>query len=237
MKMGENEISDYFSLALSIEYLIITHRDSHGIIYIKSASEIGLDPQFIELFRTAIEEGLIEFPEIEGEFEHATFEGEYILTRAGKTIWITIFINQKPTRYTREALNLFSIEFENHFGGRVRNLYTRFKGDISIFLQESITKKTVEDIIEDTFHLSLKLPYKIGSTKGKKLSPESKKIFNISKHLARKAKKVINLEDLFNEAKGKLNYNDDDIIFFITDLIKDEILIPIFPDKMEEQLT
>ncbi len=232
--MGENEISEYFSLAMSLEYLIITHRDSQGIIYLKSAYNVGLDPQFIELFRTAINEGVIDFPEVEGEFEHATFEGKYILTLAGKKIWITIFINQKSSRHTREALNLFSKDFENHFGGRIKNLYNLFKGDISIFQQESITKKTVEDIIEDTFHLSLKLPYKLGPTKGKKIIEESKKMLNLAKHISRKAKKIINLEDLLHDAKEKLNFNTDEIIYLINDLIENEFLIPIFPEKMEE---
>jgi len=235
--MGENEISEYFSLAMSLEYLIITHRDSQGIIYIKSAYDVGLDPQFIELFRKAINDRVIDFPEIEGEFEHATFEGKYILTHAGKKIWISIFINQKPSRHTREALNLFSIEFENHYGGKVRNLYSRFQGDISIFQQESITKKTVEDIMEETFHLSLKLPYKLGPTKGKKILEESKKLLNLAKHISRKAKKIINLEDLLHDAKEKLNYDTDEIIYLINDLIENELLIPIFPEKMEEQFS
>ena len=235
--MGENEISEYFSLAMSLELIIITHRDSKGIIYIKTAYGIGLDPQFIELFRTAINDGVIDFPEIEGEFEHATFEGKYILTLAGKKIWTTIFINQKPSRHTREALNLFSKDFENHFGGRIRNLYTSFKGDVSIFHQESITKKTVEGIIEDTFHLSLKLPYKLGSTKGKKMLDESKKLFSIAKNISRKTKKIINLEDLLHNAKQKLDYNTDEIIYLMNDLIENEFLIPIFPEKIEEQFS
>ena len=235
--MGENEISDYFSLALSLEYVIITHRDSHGIIYIKPGYGTGLDPQFIELFRTAVEHGVINLPEIEGEFEPATLEGKYLLTRAGNKIWITIVINQIPTRYTREALHHFSIEFENHFGGKVRNLYTRYEGDVSIFQQESITRKTVDDIIEETLHLSLKLPYKLGSTKGKKMLDESKKLFKISKQISHKNKGIINLEDLLNNAKNKLSYRIDEIIFLIDDLIKNELLIPIYPAKLEEQLT
>ena len=235
--MGENEISEYFSLAMALEYLIITHKESKGIIYIKPSYGFELDPQFIELFRTAINDGAINFPEIEGEFEHATFEGKYILTLAGKKLWITIFLNQKPTRLTREALNLFSKEFENHFGGKVRNLYSRFQGDISIFHQESITKKTVEEIIDDTFHLCLKLPYKLGPTKGKKIIEDSKKILNLAKHLSRKAKKIINLEDLLHDAEEKFDYNTDEIIYLISDLIENELLLPIFPEKIEEQFS
>ncbi len=235
--MGENEISEYFSLAMALEYLIITHRDSKGIIYIKPSYGVELDPQFIELFRTAINDGVINFPEIEGELEHATFEGKYILTLVGKKIWITIFLNQKPTRHTREALNLFSKEFENHFGGKVRNLYSRFQGDISIFQEESITKKTVEEIIDDTFHLSLKLPYKLGPKKGKKIIEESKKMFNLAKHLSRRTKKIISLEDLLHDAEEKFDYNTNEIIYLISDLIENELLIPIFPEKIEEQFS
>ncbi|TFG27861.1 MAG: hypothetical protein EU532_06510 [Promethearchaeota archaeon] len=235
--MGENEISEYFSLALSLEYVIITHRDSHGIIYIKSGYGMGLDPQFIELFRTAVEHGIIELPETEGEFEHATLEGKYLLTRAGNKIWISIVLNQIPTRYTREALHNFSVEFENHFGGKVRNLYSRYEGDVTIFLQESITRKTVDDIIEESFHLSLKLPHKLGSIKGKNVLEESKKLYKIAKHISHKPKRIINLEDLLNSAHKKMNYRIDEIIFLIDDLIKNELLIPIYPEKLEEQLT
>ena len=235
--MGENEISEYFSLALSLEYVIITHRDSHGLIYIKSGYGTGLDPQFIELFRTAVEHGVIELPEIEGEFEHATLEGKYLLTRAGNKIWISIVLNQIPTRYTRDALHNFSVEFENHFGGKVRNLYSRYVGDVTIFLQESITRKTVDDIIEESFHLSLKLPHKLGSIKGKNILEESKKLYKIAKHISHKPKRIINLEGLLNIANKKMNYRIDEILFLIDDLIKNELLLPIYPEKLEEQLT
>lgn len=235
--MGENEISEYFSLAMALEYLIITHRDSKGIIYIKSTYGVELDPQFMELFRKAIHDGVINFPEREGEFEHATFEGKYILTLAAKMIWITIFLNQKPSRHTREALLFFSREFENNYGGRIKNLYSRFQGDISVFQQESITKKTVEEILDDSFHLNLKLPYKLGPTKGKKILEESKKLLNLAKHLSRKSKKTINLEDLLYYAEEKLDYNTDEIIYLISDLIENELLIPIFPEKIEEQFS
>lgn len=234
--MDGDEISDYFSLALSLEYVIVIHRDSKGIIYLKSGYESDMDPRFIEHFREVVSKGIIDLPEIEGEFEHGTLEGKYLLTHAGNKIWITIIINQIPTRYTREALYSFSMKFENHFGGKVRNLYSRYKGDTSIFQQESITRKTVDDIIEESFHLNLKLPYKLGSIKGKNLIEESKKLFKIAKRFSKRSKKILNLEEFFNYTKKKLNYSIPEIMFLMDDLIKNELLIPIHPIIIENQI-
>ena len=66
---------------------------------------------------------------------------------------------------------------------------------------------------------------------------ESKKLFKISKQISHKTKGIINLEDLLNNARKKLSYRIDEIIFLIDDLIKNELLIPIYPEKLEEQLT
>jgi hypothetical protein len=131
-------------------------------------------------------------------------------------------------------LHSFSSDFESHFGGRIKKLYTKFKGDISIFQQESITKTTIAELIECIFRLSLKLPHKVGSTKGKKISGDLKKLFSLAKHVAKR--KVLSLEDLFNEAKEKFDSSEEEIMSLINNLINNKFLTPMIPTKAEEQL-
>lgn len=152
-----------------------------------------------------------------------------------KDCWITIILNQKPTRFARDALNCFSEEFETHFGGRIRNLYSKFQGDISIFKEKSITNKSLDEIIESIFHLGLKLPYKIGSTKNKEIPEKYKKLFNLTKHLSRKNKKRFYLEEVFNNAKERLDSNNEEIINSILNLVDLKLLIPISTKLLEEQ--
>ena len=126
------EISEYFSVALSIEYLLITHMESKGVIYYATAPGVDLDTRLIELFRRAIEFKELDLPITESEIEQATLEGKYLVTRAGKLTWTTLIINQKPTRFTREAIHSFSIKFENRYGREVRHLYDKYQGNLEI---------------------------------------------------------------------------------------------------------
>jgi hypothetical protein len=229
--MGELEITDFFSLGLSIEYLIITHRESQGIIYIKTAYDIELDPKFIESFRNAVQQDLVNLPKIDAEIEQGTLEGKFLLTRSSKMIWITVVLNKRPTLFSREALNWFSIEFENYYGEITQQLYTKYEGDISIFHKKFISKKSIDEIIEDILYLSLKLPHVIGSTKHMNITPEAKKIYNIAKHLPHKKKEGISLIELYNHAKEKLGWEEGEIKNIIYNLLKNEILKP---SKIEE---
>lgn len=85
-------------------------------------------------------------------------------------IWITLILNKIPTPFTREILKFFCELFEGQYENEIINLYTNFQGDISIFRNQSKSKQSVEDIIEDVFHIYLTLPFKIGSSRGAKLS-------------------------------------------------------------------
>jgi len=226
-------LSEYFSVALSIEYLIVTHMESSGIIYFTTAPGIDLDPKLIELFRRAIQFKEVDLPSAEGEIEQATLEGKYLVTRAGKMIWVTIIINQKPTRFTREALHSFSIKFENRYGREVRHLYTKFKGDISVFKQDSTTRESVDGIIDEVFHLNLTLPHKLGFPTGRKLSKNQQKIWELSEDLAHKSRGKILLGNLFVEAKKNLGLDNKDITDAIYDLVEWSYLIPIPLDKLK----
>ncbi|MHA1294825.1 MAG: hypothetical protein ACTSQJ_19470, partial [Promethearchaeota archaeon] len=212
-------MSEFFSVALSIEYLIITHMESKGIIYYSTAPGIDLDPKLIELFRRAIEFKELDLPMSEGEIEQATLEGKYLVTRAGKMIWVTLIINQKPTRFTREAIHSFSIKFENRYGREIKHLYTKFKGNIMVFRQESATRESVDGIINEVFHLDLTLPHKLGFPTGKKMSKQTQKIWNLAEDLAHKMRGKILLGELFTEAKKQFGYDNKVITDSIFNLV------------------
>ena len=142
----------------------------------------------------------MDLPLEEGAIEQATLEGKYLVSRAGKLIWVTLIISQKPTRFTREALHSFSIKFENRYGREVRHLYTKFHGDISVFHEDSMTRESVNGIIDEVFHMSLTLPHKLGFPTGKKLSNKTKKIWNLSEDLAHKTKGYVLLGNIFKRS-------------------------------------
>lgn len=207
-------------MALSIEYLLITHMESSGIVYYITAPGVDLDPKLIELFRRAIQFKELDLPSAEGEIEQATLEGKYLVTRAGKMIWVTIIINQKPSRFTREALHSFSIKFENRYGREVRHLYTKFKGDISVFKRDSTTRESVDGIIDEVFHLNLTLPHKLGFPTGRKLSKTQQKVFELAEDIAHKSRGNVFLGELLVEAKKKFGLDNKDITDSIWQLVE-----------------
>ena len=201
--------------------------DSKGIIYYIAPPGVDLDPKLIELFRNSVQYKNIDLPEIEGEMENATLEGKYLITRAGKMTWVTLIINQKPTLFMREGLNWFSIIFEKQYEGEIKDLYTKFQGDISIFRPNSTQKKSIYDIIDEVFHLSLTFPHKLGSSKKKKMTRQTKKIWHIAKQISHKNKGQILLEKLLKEAKNTLDYDEKEISNIIFHLVMGNYLIPI----------
>jgi len=163
----------------------------------------------------------------EGSIEQATLEGKYLITRAGKMIWTTIITNQKPIIIARETLNSFCFRFEKLYKQELKNLYTEFNGDISIFQRTSLYKVSVDMIVDDEFHLQHTLPYKLGSTKGKDISSKTKKILQLAKDIAHKNKGLILLGTLFTEASHILNFDNVEIAVLINNLVENEILMPI----------
>ncbi|NHJ40104.1 MAG: hypothetical protein FK731_08735, partial [Asgard group archaeon] len=187
-------ISEYLSLALSIEYIVITHRESREIIYYKTAGDFDLN--ILDMFRSSVHYEILDLPLEVGEIEQATLEGRYLITRTGKLVWITLILKYKPIRFTREVLKFFCKLFENQYEREIEELYTKFEGDISIFRKDPYSKQSLDKELEDIFHLYLTFPFKIGSLRGKKLPPKAKKIFQFAKDLAHNEKGQISLERL-----------------------------------------
>jgi len=150
-------------------------------------------------------------------------------------IWITLINNKIPTLFTREVLKFFCKVFEDLFSREVRDLYTHFEGDVSIFKDKSKSRQSIEDIVEGVFHLYLTLPFKIGSSKSKKLSTKSKKIFQFVKVLIHKTKGHIYLEKLFNELSKSFAFSNEDLTEIIFDLVQNKVLLPIILEKVKKK--
>ncbi|KKN63942.1 hypothetical protein LCGC14_0496740 [marine sediment metagenome] len=232
--MVRNPISQFFSLAISIEYIVIVHRESQEIIYYKTAG--NFDPDFLDVFRSSIQFDILDLPKDQGEIDQATLEGKYLIIRACKLIWISLILSQRPTLFTREVLKFFCEIFENQYYREISELYTTFQGDISIFRRESKSKQKIDDLIEDSFHLSLTLPFKVGTAKGRKLDPKSKKVFQVSKTIAHKYKGHISLEKLFHQAKISLKLNNEEIAEIIFELVQNKALLPVPKDQIKKNL-
>jgi len=220
-------------LALSIEYIIVIHRESQGIIYYKTVG--NFDPDFLDIYRSSIHYKILDLPLEQGEIEQATLEGKFLITRACNMIWITIINKNIPTLFTREVLKFFCEILEDSYNREIRDLYSHFEGDISIFKKNSKSKQSIEDIIEDVFHLYLTLPFTIGPLKGKKLEPKAKKVFRFAKDLIHKSKSNFYLEKLFTEVGKSLTFNNEDLAEIIFDLVQERIFLPKTLEKAKKK--
>ena len=150
-------------------------------------------------------------------------------------IWISLILNSIPTLFTREVLKFFCELSEGQYKREIFELYTYFQGDISIFRKQSKSKQSIEDIIEDVFHLYLTLPYKLGSTKGKKLSPKSKKVYQFAKVLSHKTKGEFSLEKLFEEASNSFKLNNEEIAELIFNLVQNKAFLAISSEQRKRK--
>ena len=183
------------------------------------------------MFRNSVYYEILDLPLEEGGIEHATLEGKYLITRAGKLFWITLILKHKPIVYSREVLKFFSKLFEDLYEREIQELYTQFEGDISVFRKDPYSKQSLDTIIEDLFHLNLISPFKIGTSRGKKISPKAKKIYQFAKVLAHKTKGQLLLDKLFTEVSKSFKLSNEVIADLIYELVENEVFIPLPPEK------
>jgi hypothetical protein len=187
------------------------------------------------MFRSSIQYEILDLPSEEGEIEQATLEGKYLMTRAGKFVWITLILKYKPIRFTREVLKFFCKLFENQYEREIQELYTKFEGDISVLRKDPYSKQSLDKELEDIFHLNLTLPYKLGTTRGKKLTPQAKKIFQFAKVLAHKEKGNFLLDKLFSTVTQSFELTNEEIADLIFSLVETEALIPIVEEESKKK--
>ncbi|MHA2392508.1 MAG: hypothetical protein ACXAEX_11245 [Promethearchaeota archaeon] len=126
--------------------------------------------------------------------------------------------------------------FENQYTREIKELYTRFQGDVSVFKKKSKSKQNIEGIIEDVFHLYLTKPFRLGSEKIKKLSSNSKKIYQFAKDLSHKTKGKILLEKLFYKVSESSKLTNEDIAEIIFDLVQRKALLPVPVEKQQRKI-
>lgn len=221
---GKRHISEYLSLAFSIEYIIVTHRESREIIYYKAIG--NLEPDLLDSFRNSIQFEILILPKEPESIEQATLDGKYLITRSGKMIWITLILNKLPTLFTREVLKFFCEIFENQFNKEIDGFYSDFNGEVSIFTAKSNSRQSVETILQDVFHLYLTLPYKMGTIKDKRLTSNTRKVLKFTEDLTLKAGNKLLFERLSNNLSDCFKISNQEIADIIFELVQKEILIP-----------
>ncbi|MHA1733163.1 MAG: hypothetical protein ACTSU5_14545 [Promethearchaeota archaeon] len=227
-------MSGTFATSISIEYVIVLHKESNGIIYYHVAPGVEFDPSFLESFKRAIEFDEIEMPGPEADITQATLKGKFVITRAGKLVYVAIVINKKPDRFTREAVHSFGIKFESRWGREIRTLYGELGGDVSIFKQDSPRRGSADKLVEEVFHLSLALPHKLGLPTFK-MKGLTKRVWGVAEDLAR-GKRYILLGDLLTTAREVLRKNVHDISDEIFTLRQQGAIIPIPLEELGKYL-
>ncbi|MHA1819829.1 MAG: hypothetical protein ACTSU2_10405 [Promethearchaeota archaeon] len=218
-------MSSYFGVSISVEYVIVLHKESKGIIFLESAPGIEFDMDLIEKFRRAINFEEIDLPTVESDITQGSLKGKYVVIRAGKMIYSAVIINSKPNRFTREALHSFSIRFESRWGKEIRQLYDELDGNINVFREATETRASASDLVEEVFHLSLSLPHKLGLPM-KKMKGLTKAVWQVAENLAR-GKGYIFLSDLVEQCRNTLK---KDVVYIndaIFEIVSRGLLIPI----------
>ncbi|MFW9879194.1 MAG: hypothetical protein ACFFG0_39445 [Candidatus Thorarchaeota archaeon] len=186
------------------------------------------------MFRSSVQYDILDLPLEDGGIEQATLEGKYLITRAGKLVWITLILKHKPIIYSRDVIKFLSKLFENQYEREICDLYTHYHGDISIFKKDPYSKQSLDKIIEDLFHLYLTSPFKIGPFRGKKIPVKLKKIIHLAKLIAHKTKGYFLLEKLFNEACKAFKFENEQIAELIYSLVEKGVFLPLSQEKSKK---
>jgi hypothetical protein len=218
-------MSNYFQVSISVSYLIIFHQESKNIVFIREAPTEEFDPRFLEDLRRAIQFEEIELPQAEGDISQGTVKQKYVVLRAGKSSTVVLIINQKPNRFTREALHSFGIRFESRWGREIKDLYTNLEGNIELFRQDTDTRQSVTKLVDEIFHLDFTLPHKLGLPMVQ-LKGAHKKVWALSEELARGSGYVL-LGELLTTAQEKLTHDKAEIPDIIYDFVSRGFMSPI----------
>jgi len=81
----------------------------------------------------------------------------------------------------------------------------------------------------------LTLPFKLGSTKGKKLSSKSKRVYQFAKTLAHKTKGGFLLEKLFNEVSNSFKLDNEEIAELIFNLVQDKVFLAVSLEQRKKK--
>lgn len=211
-------MSNYFSVSISVDYLIIIHKESMGVVFFRIAPGVEFQPSFMEELRRAIQFEEIELPQAEGDISQGTLKGKYVIMRASKFTINVLVINTKPNRFTREALHSFAIRLESRWGRELKGIYEEeLMGNIDVFYKDTDTRQSVEKLVDEIFHLEFTLPHKLGLPTVE-LKGTQKKLWEVAEELARGQGYVL-LGDLMQTAQERISRNKEDIPDIIFELV------------------
>ena len=218
-------MSNYFSVSISVSYLIVFSRESKGIIFIRAAPTEEFDPKFLEDLRRAIQFEEVDLPEKDGDITQATIKRKYAIMRAGKMAITVLIINSKPNRFTREALHSFGIRLESRWGRELKDIYGGLAGDIDVFCADTPTRQNVIKLVDEIFHLDFTLPHKLGLPLVQ-LKGTRKKVWAIAEGLAR-GKGYTLLGELLTAAREKLTRKKAEVADIIYEFVSRTFMTPI----------
>lgn len=172
------------ALSLAFEYLFVLHKESEEIIFYHSLLGDSIDFPFILDLRRALKNHEVRVPIKDRQISHVILNEKYILFRAGKNTVVIMVSNISPTRFIQDALNNFSIRMETRWAEELEQIYTQNHGDLNLFLQETETKPSLTDLVNEIFHLEFQLPYALHGNPIN-LDEPGRKLWDFARELAK----------------------------------------------------
>ena len=143
--------------SLSIEYILVMHKESKALIYAKIAPGIDIELKLIDTLQKKLQFNEIELPDGDNSISQAAIDDRYVVLRSGTATIQILIITQKPNRFTREQLHAFGIKFENRWAKEVKSIYDELEGNTKVFLQDNPNRTSLDKLVDEVFHLEYTL--------------------------------------------------------------------------------
>ena len=170
-------------IALSFETIIIWHKGSRNIVYFYQVPDSSFNYSLIQNMHSLLNEGKILLPEKSSQINHIQLNEKYALVHQRQDIVCLMIIHELPDSKITEIYRNFVIRLESRWQDVLLNLYTTFKGDISIFHQDTLERQNLDKLILEVFHLNYNFPYQIAK-KPENLGGIAGKVFSLALELA-----------------------------------------------------
>ncbi len=222
----------YFLSALATEYILVIHRQSKAIVFVRTSPGIDIDLDLIETLQKKLQFNEIELPEAENAIEQSSVEDRYVVLRGGQYTYQVLVITSKPNRFTRETLHGFGIKLENRWAKELKTLYTDLEGNTKVFLEKRSNRLNLPQIVDEVFRLDYTLPHKLGIPRS--LKRQEKKVWSSIEELAR-GKGFLLLDEAIQHATDSLGINVQTVSSIIAGFIGENYIVPIPLDVFMEK--
>ncbi len=210
--------------SLSIEYILVMHKESKSLIYAKTSPGVEIELKIIESLQKKLQFNEIELPDGDNAISQAAIDDRYVVLRSGTISYQILIITQKPNRFTREQLHSFGIKFENRWAKELKTIYEDLQGNTKIFHQDTPNRTSVDKLVDEVFHLEYTLPYRIGIPRD--IKKDELKIFEIGENLAR-GKGYLLLDELITTASEKLGKDPQTVSSIVVSFLNKNFMTPI----------